>query len=272
MQLQIETINICDAKCVFCPYPDMKRPKGTMPMPLFERLIDEAATIPQIDKVTLTGLGEPLLDKHLMERLHLIRNKMQIGCLDLYTNGSRLTMRHIQEFVKVPVDVLYVSLNAISRDGRKQIMGLDDYDHVENILREAIDRFKDCSLKIVVKGVTGTDLMESGVGNEFVSKWGDWSNGGNGFLHLEGNWGGITWKSRTKPSMPCLRALEQIMVLQDGRVSLCCFDSEGDVILGDLNKQSLREVYNSGLAVEYRKAHAEGRRGELKLCSTCTTI
>jgi radical SAM protein with 4Fe4S-binding SPASM domain len=80
------------------------------------------------------------------------------------------------------------------------------------------------------------------------------------------------WPVRRVPRTPCRRAMNQIMVLWDGRVSLCCFDAEGAVILGDLNHQSLRDVYNGTIALGIRQAHHEGRRGELALCKDCTAI
>ncbi len=273
MQLQIETTNRCEAACVFCSYPSMNRAKGTMPMDLFAKIIEDAATIPPIDKVTLTGLGEPLLDKHLMERFRQVRKHMKVGCLDLYTNGNLLTLDMVREMMGIPVSVIYVSLNAVNERGRMQVMNLDGFNRLESLLDEAIKETKDSDTKIVVKSVIATDLMEPGDGDSFMKRWnGSVEQGGNAFIHLEGNWAGYTFPLRTRLIKPCMRAIDQIMVLWDGRVSLCCFDGEGDVILGDLKVQSIREIYNDGLALKYRGAHMQGRRGELKLCSTCTSI
>ena len=251
----------------------MKRQRGTMSMPLFHKIIDDAATIPPIDKVTLTGLGEPLLDKHLMERLRYIRKHMRIGCLDLYTNGSLLTTELVRQFEDVGVSMLYVSLNAVNSRLRSQVMKLDDYEQVARVLDESIEMTKDSEMKIVVKAVAGSSLMEPGDADAFIQRWGGtYDKGGHAFLHLEGNWAGLTYPMRIQPVTPCSRALEQIMVMWDGRVSLCCFDGEGEVVFGDLNKQSIREIFNGGLALEYREAHVSGRRGEMKLCKSCTTI
>jgi MoaA/NifB/PqqE/SkfB family radical SAM enzyme len=91
IQLQIETTNVCQADCVFCPYGVMERPKGTMALDLYRRIIDEAATIPVIEKLTLTGLGETLLDRHLIERVRYARRVLPAGvAIDLYTNGNLL--------------------------------------------------------------------------------------------------------------------------------------------------------------------------------------
>ncbi len=40
----------------------------------------------------------------------------------------------------------------------------------------------------------------------------------------------------------------------------------------DLTKQSIREIFNEGLALEYREAHINGQRKSLKLCKDCTAI
>ena len=250
-----------------------------MAMELFRKIIDEAATIGRIEEVCLTGLGEPLLDRQVVERVRYIRKKMPLIQTMLYTNGSNLSDEKVKGLRDAGLGVLYISLNAVNRDKRLQIMGLDDYEIVETKIKEAI-RIAGDRMKVVVKAVVSKDLMENGESDEFLKKWGGPFNEvnqatgkyGHAFLHLEGNWAGEMWPMRVKPTTACSRALNQIMVLWDGRVSLCCFDGEGEVILGDLNTQTIREVFNGPPATGIRQAHAEGKRGELKLCATCTAI
>ncbi|MGE5360025.1 MAG: SPASM domain-containing protein, partial [Bacteroidales bacterium] len=56
-------------------------------------------------------------------------------------------------------------------------------------------------------------------------------------------------------------------VLWDGRVSLCCADFDGKVILGDLRTQTLTEVWNGTAFRMARRIHlAEGGPG---ICRTC---
>ena len=279
IQLQLEVTNICDAACVFCPYPSMKRPKGRMDMDLFRRLIDEAATLPLIDHITFTGLGETLLDKDLMERIRYTRSVMPHIMLDMYSNGSQLTDAKMDELIALRLSILYVSLNATRKEARQQIMyhhrpGYDDYDRVCAVLDYGIARYREKPVtKIMVKAIVSKDLMEVGEQEVFDARWnGRWDQGGNSFMHLEGNWAGAMYPVRVKPITPCSRALGQIMVLQDGRVSLCCFDSEGGEILGDLNVNTIREVFNGPKALGIRTAHSEGRRSEIPLCAGCTAI
>jgi len=277
MQLQLETTNVCQAACVFCPYPAMTRPKGTMSMSLFRKIIDEAATIPAVDKFTLTGLGEPLLDRFIADRIRYIRSVIPAAFIDLYTNGSFLRAPMVHSLIDAGLSMLYVSLNAVSSEKRLAVMKLDDYDQVVSYIQYAQEAVKltNSTMEIVVKCVVAKDLMEGGDVGQFVQFWkGEYGvdNGGAAFRHLEGNWAGSMWPMRVQLKSACDRALNQIMVLQDGRVSLCCFDADGKKILGDLNHQSIREVFNGPDATFVREAHWEGRRSDVDLCAACTGI
>lgn len=252
----------------------MTRKRGVMPEPLFRKIISEAAGIPRIDHYTLTGLGETLLDPKIVERIAFIRRVVgPAAMLDLYTNGSFLTADKVTGLIEGGISTIYVSLNAVRPSQRQEIMRLDDFDKTVEQCDAAINLAKGTRTKIVIKAVYNKDLFEHGDSDMFVDRWGGrWDEGGHAYLHLEGNWAGEMWKMRTKPITPCARALNEIMVLWDGRVSLCCFDGEGKIIFGDLNKQTIREIFAGERASEYRKAHVEGRRQDLDLCRDCTAI
>ena len=76
-RLQIETIFACNAKCIMCfvgqPEShdrDITRRQGVMPEKMFESIIDSLVPYKQkIEKVDLFGLGEPLLDKFIFDRI-----------------------------------------------------------------------------------------------------------------------------------------------------------------------------------------------------------
>lgn len=276
LQLQLETVAICNAACVFCPYPTMERQRGTMSMELYRKIIDDARSVPAFSDVTLTGLGEPLLDKHLIERIRYAREKMPLGVtITVYTNGTYLTEKMAHNLCDAGITRLYVSLNALDGRRRKAIMKLDDYDQVEAQIKRAIEIFaeKGKDQRVIVKAIVSKDLMESGDPDRFIEKWGGfWNEGGNAFIHMEGNWAGAMYPMRVTPELCCHRAIGEIMVLWDGRVSICCFDGEGKEILGDLSKQTIREMYNGERAWKFRNAHATGGRGQLPLCKDCTAI
>src|SRR5215210_2556474 len=56
--VQIESTNICNAKCVFCPRDDMHRKQGVMDMALYQKIVDECAAL-GITHVRVHNYGEP---------------------------------------------------------------------------------------------------------------------------------------------------------------------------------------------------------------------
>lgn len=265
IQLQLETIAICNAACVFCPYPTMKRAKGVMSDALFEKIVVDAADIPFISELSFQGLGEPTLDRKIVDRIKFAKDVKRGWMTTMFTNGHTLTADLAARLERAGLNKLYVSINASTPTGRKAVMKLDDYDKVVEATRAAMENSK--YMRVVPKGVVGMDIFAGQEVDDFKRFWGE-----TAFLHLEGNWAGATYDIRRPKEVSCRRALTQIMVLWDGRVSLCCFDGEGEVIFGDLNKQTIREVYNSPEASRYREAHATGDRTGLKLCGNCTEI
>jgi radical SAM protein with 4Fe4S-binding SPASM domain len=67
---------------------------------------------------------------------------------------------------------------------------------------------------------------------------------------------------------PCRYPWHSVSVLADGRVVPCCRDINGDMILGDLNRQSLSEIWNGPAIRSLRRALAAGDRGN-PLCRAC---
>src|SRR5258708_35571674 len=87
--VQIESTNICNAKCVFCPRDDMHRRQGVMSLELFRKVVDEGAEL-GITHVRAHNYGEPVLDRHLIEKVRYAteRGIEQVGMI---SNGSPLT-------------------------------------------------------------------------------------------------------------------------------------------------------------------------------------
>ena len=62
--VQIESTNLCNAKCVFCPRDEMQRAQGVMSFELFKKIVDECAEL-GITHVRMHNYGEPFMDRQL---------------------------------------------------------------------------------------------------------------------------------------------------------------------------------------------------------------
>lgn len=274
IQLQIENTSVCNAACSFCPYPVVSkmRTMGNMPLDLYKKIIDEAATIPLISQICITGLGEPLLDPHIIARVDYARKKKPDAFVDVFTNGVYLTPARFIALRDAGVSSIQVSLNATDADQHKKIMGLDGkFDKVCENIDFAIKNSEKCGIE--VRAVIDNDNFTRSDGYIFYDRWGVRGKNGHGMLIQEGNWSGDGRTIRDfKPNEACFRALSQIYVLFDGKVTSCCFDPVGKQIFGDLSKQTIREMYSSPDYVAFREAHADNQADKYEVCATCTRI
>src|SRR5919106_1238872 len=87
--VQIESTNICNAKCVFCPRDEMHRTQGVMSMELFRKIVDECAAL-GITHVRMHNYGEAFLDRHLTEKVRYAKEK-GIKEVGMISNGSLIT-------------------------------------------------------------------------------------------------------------------------------------------------------------------------------------
>jgi len=263
--LQIETTNYCNGKCVFCPVQTMTRKRGVMDEDLFRKIVGDAVEM-QPQDVLLFLNGEPFLDRHLFDRIAFVNENLPHSRVVLYSNGNLLTAEKARELAKLKVGAVNFSVNAVTEEGRQAIMGLPLEEAVENILRyRMLDPTVNMAASLVMDPayVAGYESEEF---KQFFSERGILPR-----LFLPGNWAGKlrpTYQTR----QVCCRPTSHMAVLWDGRVALCCFDVEGDCQMGDLDIQTVKEVWEGKKFSHYRKRNSDGQRKELPLCSNCTTI
>jgi MoaA/NifB/PqqE/SkfB family radical SAM enzyme len=85
--LYLETTNRCNLLCTTCPRTyEQLEPEADMPWDMFTSLIDQ---YPNIARVVLHGIGEPMLVKDIAERVKYLKDR---GVYVLFnTNGTLLT-------------------------------------------------------------------------------------------------------------------------------------------------------------------------------------
>jgi radical SAM protein with 4Fe4S-binding SPASM domain len=76
-------------------------------------------------------------------------------------------------------------------------------------------------------------------------------------------------KTITPRTRTCANIWERMTVFWNGDVTLCCEDIDGDWILGNLNEQSITEIWNSEKLLAIKKIHKEKRFSEFPFCYMC---
>src|SRR5262245_40702575 len=112
--VQIESTNICNAKCVFCPRDEMHRRQGIMHVDLFRKIVDECAEL-GITHVRVHNYGEPFVDRQLVEKVRYAKQK-GIKEVGMISNGSLITEPVARGMIEAGLDAINISVDASGRD------------------------------------------------------------------------------------------------------------------------------------------------------------
>ena len=104
-----ENINICNSKCVMCPYPLMTRKKGLMSNKLYKKIVDECVQHNEFRELWLYMFGEPLLDKDIFKKIMYAKRK-GVPIVFLSTNASVLDENKAKKMIESGHDSNVVSV------------------------------------------------------------------------------------------------------------------------------------------------------------------
>lgn len=260
--VQIESTNICNAKCVFCPRDDMHRKQGVMSVELFRKIVDECAEL-GITHVRMHNYGEAFMDRNLVEKVRYAKEK-GIREVGMISNGSLITETVAQGMIDAGLDAINISVDAAGKEVFESTrLGLN-YDkviaNIERIVRLRAESGRRRP-KLILSFVRQNNTADE---QAFIEHW----RGIADKVHVTDlhNWAG-TLNTESDVNYPCYRPWLTFTVLWDGRVSLCCADFDGRTILGNLNTSSIRDIWNAEPYRDARRQHLES--GGPDICRSC---
>jgi MoaA/NifB/PqqE/SkfB family radical SAM enzyme len=260
--VQIESTNLCNAKCVFCPRDDMERRQGIMDMALFQKVADECAAL-GIGHIRMHNYGEAFMDRQLVEKVRYAK-RLGIPEVGLISNGSLITEAAARGMVEAGLDAINISVDAAGKDVFERTrLGLNYDKVIANI--ERLIRIRDEAgkrrPKLILSFVRQDNSHEE---QTFIEHWKSKADK----IHITDlhNWAG-TLNHQSNVNFPCYRPWLTFTVLWDGRVSLCCADFDGHEILGDLRTATIKEIWNGDLYRQARRAHLD--HGGPSVCQSC---
>ncbi|MBI4424047.1 MAG: radical SAM protein [Elusimicrobia bacterium] len=280
--LYIEGTNICNARCVFCAYPQMERPKVTMPMELFRKAVDEYLAL-GLSEVDLTPIvGDPFVDKHLFDRLDYLASRPEVARFHFYTNAILVKPEWAQRLMGYGDRFwIFCSFGGFDRETYRKVMGVDKFAEAVAAIRHLIET--KVRTKSSIRVTVNLRIPRGSERGEFWEYLQERAK--EGAIRLDGvtdydNWGGkITGEALAGAQLvakpppvhrgPCRRLLTGPVVLADGRVNACCCrDVEATLIIGDLNSRSLADVLAGPELKDLLARHEKGDFPEI--CKTCT--
>ena len=276
-RIYIEITYSCNFNCSFCRKSN--REIRFMAKDEFEKIVNEVNEY--TDLIMLHIKGEPLMHpelKHILNSAKMAKLKVNIT-----TNGSLLG-KNIEALKSDSVRQLNISLHSINKD---EINNINFDEYISNIfnsvkiLREnnpniyisyRLWNLKDISensenyniIEALEKEYKIEDLKTLAKENNFVELT------SKVFLNQDIE---FVWPSMDDDIVSdtgrCLGLKEQIGILSDGRVVPCCLDQDGNVTLGNIFKDSLKNILESDYAKEITNGFYSNKIIP-ELCKRCT--
>jgi radical SAM protein with 4Fe4S-binding SPASM domain len=279
-----ELTNYCNLSCPECPAGSgqMKRARGFMASDLFNKVMKELR--PYLYNVNLYFQGEPMLHPQFFP---FIRNCINIHTV-VSTNGHFLTVENSEKIVRSGLGKLIISLDGLDQETYSAyrengnvktvlagITNVTDAKYrfnsamkievqflVNKLNEHQIPRIKHLAGKI--KASLQLKSMQI-INKEEIGLW----------MPLNGKFRRYKLKDGEyviKNSFPdrCARLWFNPVITWDGKVIPCCYDKDADHIMGDLNNDSFREIWDGPKYRIFRKSILSGRHS-IGICRNCTS-
>ncbi len=299
--LLIETTNCCNIRCHYCPNPKLMRPRGTMSLELFKKIIDDVAGHPKVTLVELVGMGETFLNPHIFEMIDYVYEK-GIHCYTS-TNGkwkfseekllSILKTKHMHITIDGITNETYnqsrpdTDVNAIW-DNVKTLVRLKEKmhsktPHVEvrmNLFKfnkhEMFDLIKQCQdinvdSVFIAHGRTSLDELETTLTSS------EWEKMPHDYVATSGypvsdqsqintrTEAISTWGDKTgEKSILDIMECSGFTIRWDGRATPCCFDIQSTVNLGNISTESLTEIWSRKRMKEFERQLIQNHKCRMK--------
>ena len=299
----IETTNYCNMKCVMCPRTTLMTRKNIwIEDDTFLKIINQIQPYSNQDLekfwdfieseygltgdepnenafyfhvvsrcVILHGYGEPLLDKNIIERIKVCSERgipTYFSCVP-----ANLTLERAREVMDAGLTVFKFSIDALDDEWQKKIRGSqNNFNASYSTILEIIDlketRGYNTLLVPTMIALSG-DTTSRQIHSRFMELW----KGKDVFAYVKSQ--DNRWLLEEDASMAnrshyetqyCEFPWTSLTVMADGSVVPCTQDYDTEMVLGNVNEQALKEIWNGKPYKKLRRMHITGEFSEDHKC------
>ena len=259
--LDLELTNMCNLHCAMCPTGRgiLKRPKGLMSAELFGLILKEAARWGAA--LRFVRWGEPFLHPQCLAFCKLAR---KVGVpFWINTNGTLIDDEAIYELIHLrygPSAIKFSFQGATAKE-YEFWRGVDNFEKLFETIGKLHKRRGAFKTPFIQIGTTITDestTEEVSAFKALAEKICDRVEIGQTYE--------IPYKRQCELS-PCPEVFDKLSVNWDGTVVACCADYDNEMVVGDLAKSSLKNIWDFGSELrEIRENLANNLHNKYRLC------
>ena len=244
---------------------------------LFMKALDEGSFF--TDPCWFHWFGEPLLHPRLFDQIEMAKSR-GVPNLGISTNCTLLDDRCAVSILDSSLDTLLIAIDGTTKDvyERIRLSPQHEFEEVMENARSFLARRRALSkskrhtiLSIIVMDETQSQLDEfqafweqAGADEILFKPFSTWGNQFDSLTTLV-----ETAKPLSQPrEFPCKFLWESMVVSWNGLVVPCCNDYDAKEVLGDVNHQTLKEIWNGEPYQRLRRSELGGCNNS-SLCAGC---
>lgn len=133
-EIQIEPTIRCNLNCIMCDYKARERQVNEMSFESFKKIVSQ---FPELKKVHLHGIGEPLLNKNFYNMVDYLKKRGVYVCFN--DNMTLVDESAAKNIVSLNIDELRVSLDADNAISYERIRKKDMFNNVLNNIKTLVE-------------------------------------------------------------------------------------------------------------------------------------
>jgi len=241
LTIEFNTTELCNRTCVFCPRHDSKvYPNRNLNMSAedAESIAINLSNHDYKGKISYSGYSENFLNKKFVDIISVMRKHLTDNLFECNTNGDFLKKETIGDFFDNGLDLLYINLY----DGIEQI---EEFDKIMSNIDKTKYKYR-------------AHYSQDDYG-----------------LYINNRGGNIDWLGFDESDIeslkgkPCHYPFYKLFVDWNGDVLFCANDWGKEIIIGNLVKEKLYDVWFSDKMYEIRNKLKRGIR-DFSPCKNCS--
>lgn len=247
----------CNGTCEFCAASIQNDPREDtlMPFESYTNVIDQLSNIGYTDPVMFHINNEPFLIYELPVFIEYARKQLTDSWLVIYTNGKAMTYQKAYDAIKAGINEIHINdYDGEFKKRRPELYScireeiLPVFYKPENIYigdgHQNLDASKDFMLNMHDRSTCEIKTTRAGTApnKKNLSK---------------------------KPKGFCEYPFTQLNITTDGSVSMCCADMFFNEKMGNINENTIIEIWNSDKFNRIRYDLLKGNRKNMSTCAKC---
>ncbi len=275
-EIVIENTTCCGAECLICPRESYQLPLRHMGMNLFKEVVEQAVGL-GLASLDVSGFGDAFMDPLFESKLAYV--KLKYPNIKIYTSTTchLLSEKNIKMVCEY-IDTLKISMYGLTKDVYEKVhSGSLKYEQVLNNIDSllSIPRNKRPYIIMLLTVVPENEHQIEEWKNYWEPKvdeimiWLPHNFGvGRDYVNMK------ELKRQGLKPKTCGRPFKgNYFVRANGEVSVCCFDYNHQLIIGDLKRSTLKEILLGEALQKIQRVHKEKPIEQSDyICKNCEQI